>query len=158
MAIDTAEKRRSVSGVWLTLPGVTPQSLKDGEWRQESGWSYAGILAGEEVAAEVVGGGARRRRQAARRYEQEPERPKSLRETADFVTELFDKPLTPLVTGDLLTAPEPAAVQAEPRNAADSMAQMAQMAEMAASAASRLAYIDVRVSDDEEAILLLLLS
>ena len=45
MAIDTAEKRRSVSGVpfFLIGPGVTPEVLKDGEWRQEVCYSYSGI-------------------------------------------------------------------------------------------------------------------
>ncbi len=42
--IDTAEKRKSVSGLWLPLiPGVTPNSGKDAEWRAEAGWSYSGI-------------------------------------------------------------------------------------------------------------------
>lgn len=46
MAIDTAEKRRSLSGIQTTLlPGVTPNAGKDQEWRQESGWGYSGILA-----------------------------------------------------------------------------------------------------------------
>ncbi len=46
MAIDSAEKRLSISGIWLPLiPGVTPNSGPDQEGRQESGWSYSGILA-----------------------------------------------------------------------------------------------------------------
>lgn len=45
MAIDTAEKRKSISGVGLMIPGVTPNSSKDAEWRQQSGWSYSGIAA-----------------------------------------------------------------------------------------------------------------
>ncbi len=50
--INTAEKRKSVSGVWLPLiPGVTPNSGKDVEWRWEAGWSYSG------VATEVVAAG-----------------------------------------------------------------------------------------------------
>ena len=46
MAINTAEKRRSISGVpfFLGGPGVTPNALKDAEWRQESCYSYSGIL------------------------------------------------------------------------------------------------------------------
>ena len=41
--IDTAEKRKSVSGTWLPLiPGVTPNSGKDSEWRWEAGWNYSG--------------------------------------------------------------------------------------------------------------------
>jgi hypothetical protein len=53
MAIDTAEKRRSLSGIQHTLmPGLTVNVAKDQEWRQESGWSYSGILA-TGAAAEV---------------------------------------------------------------------------------------------------------
>lgn len=44
MAINTAEKRKSISGIWGLMPGVTPNAAKDGEWRQESGWSYSGIV------------------------------------------------------------------------------------------------------------------
>lgn len=63
MAIDTAERRKSVSGVWIPLiPGVTPNSAQDQEWRQEANWSYSGILAGavaigppiEEVGAAIL--------------------------------------------------------------------------------------------------------
>lgn len=45
MAIDNAEKRRSAAGVaFLPVgPGVTPNVLKDAEWRQQSAWSYSGI-------------------------------------------------------------------------------------------------------------------
>lgn len=43
MAIDSAEKRKSISGIWMGIPGVTPNSAKDSEWRQEAGWSYGGI-------------------------------------------------------------------------------------------------------------------
>ena len=45
MTIDTAEKRRSISGIGgpPLIPGVTPNSSKDQEWRQQSGWSYSGI-------------------------------------------------------------------------------------------------------------------
>lgn len=45
MAIDTAEKRKSTAAagcVWMA-PGVTPNSDKDQEWRQQSGWGYSGI-------------------------------------------------------------------------------------------------------------------
>ncbi len=46
MAIDTAEKRKAISGIMLPLiPGVTPNVSKDAEWRSESGWSYRGFLA-----------------------------------------------------------------------------------------------------------------
>lgn len=52
MAIDSAEKRKSISGINLVDgPGVTPNSAQDQEWRQESGYSYSGILAA------AVGGG-----------------------------------------------------------------------------------------------------
>lgn len=46
MAIDNAEKRRSVSGIPFHPlgPGVTPNASKDQEWRQQSGWGYSGIL------------------------------------------------------------------------------------------------------------------
>ena len=46
--IDTAEKRRSAAGVpfWVGL-GVTPNVAKDAEWRQQAGWGYSGISAGE---------------------------------------------------------------------------------------------------------------
>ena len=52
MAIDTAEKRKSISGIGIPclIPGVTPNSGKDAEWRQESGWSYSGIAAGVGAA------------------------------------------------------------------------------------------------------------
>ncbi len=46
MAIDTAEKRKSLSGVGLmpfVMPGVTPNSDKDAEWRSQVGWRYSGI-------------------------------------------------------------------------------------------------------------------
>ncbi len=46
--MDTAEKRKSVSGVGFPplIPGVTSNAGKDQEWRQEAAWSYSGILAG----------------------------------------------------------------------------------------------------------------
>lgn len=47
MAIDTAEKRRSASGVKRLGARVTPNVTKDQEWRQQVGWVYSGILAGE---------------------------------------------------------------------------------------------------------------
>lgn len=47
MAIDTAEKRKSISGILMPLvPGVTPNSLQDSEWRAEAGWNYCGIAFG----------------------------------------------------------------------------------------------------------------
>lgn len=46
MAIDDAEKRKSISGIWIPLiPGVTPNASKDAQWRQQSAWSYSGIAA-----------------------------------------------------------------------------------------------------------------
>ena len=51
MAIDNAEKRKSISGIILPLiPGVTPNAAKDAEWRQQAGWSYSGIAAASPVA------------------------------------------------------------------------------------------------------------
>jgi len=51
MAIDTAEKRRAVANIHhRTSPGVTPNSGKDAEWRQQAGWGYSGIAA--EVPAD----------------------------------------------------------------------------------------------------------
>lgn len=51
MAIDNAEKRRSVSGVGFVplLPGVTPTAAKDTDWRQQSAWSYSGVAVTGEV-------------------------------------------------------------------------------------------------------------
>jgi len=53
MAIDTAEKRKSVAGVpFYIFLGVTPNASKDAEWRQQAGYGYSGI-----AAAEPQGGG-----------------------------------------------------------------------------------------------------
>lgn len=45
MAIDSAPKRRSASGVaFLPLtPGVTPNAARDVDWRQQAAWSYSGV-------------------------------------------------------------------------------------------------------------------
>jgi len=44
MAIDSAEKRQSISGIQVTLiSGVTSNTAQDVEWRQEVGWGYPGI-------------------------------------------------------------------------------------------------------------------
>ena len=56
MAIDTAEKRKSAAGVpYLPfLPGVTPDSSKDAEWRKQAAWGYSGsdtVGPGGEVEA-----------------------------------------------------------------------------------------------------------
>ncbi len=40
MAIDTAEKRKSISWIVTVSPGVTPNASADVEWRQEAGYSY----------------------------------------------------------------------------------------------------------------------
>lgn len=55
MAIDTAAKRRSVSGITYLVPGVTPNASKPVAWRQQSGWGYSGIEPGEP-AEEQFGG------------------------------------------------------------------------------------------------------
>lgn len=56
MAIDNAEKRKSLSGIQVTLmPGVTPDTSKDQEWRQQAGWGYSGILASAIAALRLVG-------------------------------------------------------------------------------------------------------
>ena len=54
MAIDSAEKRKSISGVNYFNPGVTPNSGQDQEWRQESGYSYSGIAAGSPAGGPAV--------------------------------------------------------------------------------------------------------
>lgn len=54
MAIDTAQKRRSISGIPMLIPGVTPTATPDAAWRQEAGWSYSGILATGALADIVI--------------------------------------------------------------------------------------------------------
>lgn len=56
MAIDTAEKRRSVAAIPYGWAGasVTPTLSKDAEWRQEVGWSYAGIAAATVSIAAIL--------------------------------------------------------------------------------------------------------
>ena len=46
MAIDTAEKRRSVAGITVGW-GITPNASKDAEWRAQVAWNYSGIAFGE---------------------------------------------------------------------------------------------------------------
>lgn len=48
MAIDSASKRRGVSGVgfWVVGPAVTPDAARGLGWRQSSAWGYLGIAAG----------------------------------------------------------------------------------------------------------------
>ena len=49
--LDTAEKRRSGSQTLSGLfgPGVTPNTSKDQEWRQQVCWGYSGILADQLI-------------------------------------------------------------------------------------------------------------
>ena len=56
MAIDTAEKRKSISGIGGVplIPGITNNAVRDGEWRQESGWSYSGIAANSPVGGSLL--------------------------------------------------------------------------------------------------------
>lgn len=55
MAIDSAEKRKSVAGVaFFIFLGVTPNVGKDAEWRQQAGWGYSGIAATEVVEITAV--------------------------------------------------------------------------------------------------------
>jgi hypothetical protein len=42
MAIDNAEKRRSVAGITVGW-GITPNASKDDQWRQQVAWNYSGI-------------------------------------------------------------------------------------------------------------------
>lgn len=44
MAIDTAQKRRSISGIPFLLPGVTPNATQDNAWRRASAWNYTGLV------------------------------------------------------------------------------------------------------------------
>lgn len=55
MAIDSAEKRKSLVGIVQFMPvGVTPNVAKDAEWRQEAGWGYPGIAAGAVVTPDLT--------------------------------------------------------------------------------------------------------
>ena len=47
MAIDTAEKRKSISGIHLYAsgPGVTSNAAKDSEWRTQAGYGYPIVAA-----------------------------------------------------------------------------------------------------------------
>lgn len=58
MAIDTAEKRKSVAGVsgLYNNPSVTPNASKDSQWRQQVGQSFSGITTGGSGTA--TGGAA----------------------------------------------------------------------------------------------------
>jgi hypothetical protein len=61
MAIDTAEKRRSASGIPAPPlgPGVTPNVARDAEWRQQVANGYSGIAVGAvvETAGSAAGTG-----------------------------------------------------------------------------------------------------
>lgn len=52
MAIDTPEKRRSISGIPLLIPGVTPNAAKDAEWRRQVANTYSLVPAGADANAE----------------------------------------------------------------------------------------------------------
>lgn len=57
MAINNAEKRRSISGIAMqpwAAPGVTPNILKDAQWRAQSAWSYSGLIPDPPVGG-VIG-------------------------------------------------------------------------------------------------------
>jgi hypothetical protein len=43
--IDTAEKRKAISGIPFGLIGVTNSANHDREWRRETIWNYPFILA-----------------------------------------------------------------------------------------------------------------
>jgi len=53
MAIDTAEKRKAISGIhqYASGPGMTNMAAEDQEWRQQTGYSYSGILASPPAGA-----------------------------------------------------------------------------------------------------------
>ena len=57
MAIDSAEKRRSLASISLIFmgPGVTPNASKDVEWRQEAGFGYPGITPTSDPIPETGG-------------------------------------------------------------------------------------------------------
>lgn len=58
MAIDTALKRRSVSGISVRRrPAVTPNVAKPAEWRQQVAGVYAGIATSSPVV--VIASGLR---------------------------------------------------------------------------------------------------
>ena len=58
MAIDNAEKRRSISGIQhFLIPGVTPNATPDMEWRQQVGFGYSGTGTDEPAPPPVAEGG-----------------------------------------------------------------------------------------------------
>lgn len=52
MAIDSALKRKSISGILVPffVVGVAMDATKPAVWRQAAGWSYAGIAASSVAA------------------------------------------------------------------------------------------------------------
>ena len=54
MAIDTAEKRKSVAGIPFLIPSVTSSAAKDKEWRREAAWNYPFELAFVEPAPVIA--------------------------------------------------------------------------------------------------------
>lgn len=63
MAIDTLEKRRSVSGIQVTLmPCPTPSITKSFPWRRASGWGYSGYEFVPITNYQVVDGKGKRKR------------------------------------------------------------------------------------------------
>lgn len=45
MAIDSAKKRKSISGITIPMiPGVTNNAAKNTFWRSSSGWSYSELV------------------------------------------------------------------------------------------------------------------
>jgi hypothetical protein len=51
MAIDSAEKRKSVEGIAAHPlgPSVTPNAMPDGQWRRQAAWGYSGIAVGSTI-------------------------------------------------------------------------------------------------------------
>lgn len=56
MAIDSAPKRRAISGILsgLTIVGVTMDATPDAAWRQSAGWGYLGIEVELGIAGPVT--------------------------------------------------------------------------------------------------------
>ena len=53
MAIDNAEKRKSISSIVIVSPGVTSNAAPDVEWRLQSGYTYSGITITSAPAFDV---------------------------------------------------------------------------------------------------------
>ncbi len=56
MSIDTAAKRRNISGLMagISIVGVTPDSAKPLAWRQQAGWGYSGVPVGAPVVVVTI--------------------------------------------------------------------------------------------------------